>query len=262
MIKEIEAKGETIEVAIQNALNILGCDRDDVSVEVINKPKSGFLGFGKEPARVMVRFETSPADKAKDFLSGLLIRFGVSAHIEARTDEKEKVIHLELSGDNMGAIIGRRGDTLDALQYLTSIVTNREEDNRWRVTVDTENYRAKREASLISLANKTAQRALKYKKGVALEAMNPHERRIIHSALQDVEGVTTYSTGNEPNRKVIIAPADLPRRTGGRTDDRKTGGNRSGGNNNNRRRNNNNRKPSGGNRSGANGTSVEITHDN
>ncbi|MEA4921647.1 MAG: RNA-binding cell elongation regulator Jag/EloR, partial [Clostridiaceae bacterium] len=130
--------------------------------------------------------------------------------IDATENSEEKIINLELSGENMGAIIGRRGDTLDAFQYLTSIVTNKGEEERWRVTVDTENYRQKREAALVALANKTAQKALKYKKGVALEPMNPHERRIIHSALQDVEGVTTYSTGSEPNRKVIVAPADMP----------------------------------------------------
>lgn len=209
MIKVIESKGDTIDTAIQNALNILGCDRDDVSVEVVSKPKSGFFGFGKEPALVKVTYETSPAGKAKDFLEGLLIRFGTPAHIDATENSEEKTIHLELSGENMGAIIGRRGDTLDAFQYLTSIVTNKGEEERWRVTVDTENYRQKREAALVALANKTAQKALKYKKGVALEPMNPHERRIIHSALQDVEGVTTYSTGSEPNRKVIIAPSDM-----------------------------------------------------
>lgn len=210
MIKVIEAKGDTIDAAIQSALATLGCDRDAVSVEVVRKPKSGFLGFGKEPAVVRVTCQTSPAGKARDFLEGLLIRFGTPAHIEVTENEEEKTIHLELSGENMGAIIGRRGDTLDAFQYLTSIVTNKDEEERWRVTVDTENYRAKREAALVALANKTAQKALKYKKPVALEPMNPHERRIIHSSLQDVEGVTTYSTGSEPNRKVIIAPVDLP----------------------------------------------------
>jgi len=214
MIKVIEAKGDTIDAAIQNALNILGCDRDEVSVEVVSNPKSGFFGFGKQPAVVKVTFEASPAGKAKDFLEGLLIRFGTPAHIEISENADEKTIHLELSGENMGSIIGRRGDTLDALQYLTSIVTNKDEEDRWRVTVDTENYRAKREASLIALANKTAQKALKYNKSVALEPMNPHERRIIHSALQDTEGVTTYSTGSEPTRKVIIAPTDMPQSRG------------------------------------------------
>ncbi|MGM9639378.1 MAG: RNA-binding cell elongation regulator Jag/EloR [Butyricicoccaceae bacterium] len=249
MIKVIEAKGDTIDAAIQNALASLGCDRDEVSVEVVRKPKSGFLGFGREPAVVKVTYQASPAGKARDFLEGLLIRFGTPAHIEVTEDENEKTIHLELSGENMGAIIGRRGDTLDAFQYLTSIVTNKDEEDRWRVTVDTENYRAKREAALVALANKTAQKALKYKKGVALEPMNPHERRIIHSALQDVEGVTTYSTGSEPNRKVIVAPVDLPQSRGPKKPAGKGG-----------------QKPSGGRRRGpkkppAQGTSIEISNE-
>ena len=256
MIKVIEAKGDTIDSDIQNAFDILGCDRYVVSVEGVNKPKSGFLGFGREPALVRVSFEASPAGKAKDFLAGLLVRFGTPADIQVSENAEEKTIHLELSGSNMGAVIGRRGDTLDAFQYLTSIVANKGEEDRWRVTVDTENYRAKREAALVALANKTAQKALKYKKSVALEPMNPHERRIIHSALQEVEGVTTYSTGNEPNRKVIIAPTDLPaapRRkpgSGGKGGPRKGGGRRQGGRPGPR-------KP----RPAAEGTVVEISHD-
>lgn len=248
MIKVIEAKGDSIDAAILNALKELGCDRDEVSVEVVKKPKSGFFGFGKEPAIVKVTYQASPAGKAKDFLAGLLTRFGTPAHIEVTENEEEKTIHLELSGDNMGAIIGRRGDTLDAFQYLTSIVTNKDEDDRWRVTVDTENYRAKREAALIALANKTAQKALKYKKGVALEPMNPHERRIIHSALQEVEGVTTYSTGSEPNRKVIVAPTDLPQQT---RSSKKPAGKAPGKSGGSRRR--------GGRKPAASGTSIEIT---
>lgn len=248
MNKAIEAKGDTIEAAIQNALSTLGCERDDVSVEVVQNPKSGFLGFGKVQAIVRVEYGASPAGKAKDFLEGLLTRFGTPAHIEVREDAQEKTIHLELSGDNMGAVIGRRGDTLDAFQYLTSIVTNKGEEERWRVTVDTEQYRAKREAALVALANKTALKALKYSKAVALEPMNPHERRIIHSALQEVEGVTTYSTGNEPNRKVIIAPegAQAPRPRGGKGG---KGGSRRGGR----------RRPQS--RPAAEGTTVEISHE-
>ncbi len=222
MIKTIEAKGDTIDAAIQNALAKLGCQRDDVSVEVIAKPKSGFLGLGKEPALVKVTYETSPAGKAKDFLEGLLIRFGVQAHIVVKEDSENKIINMELSGEGIGAVIGRRGDTLDAFQYLTSIITNKDEDDRWRVVVDAENYRQKREGALVSLAHKTAQKALKYNKSVALEPMNPQERRIIHSTLQDTAGVTTCSVGNEPNRKVIVSPAGMsPAKQG----ERKEGGN-------------------------------------
>ena len=209
MLKMIETKGDSIDEAVQKALSELGRERDDVSVEVVQKPKSGFLGIGREPAIVRVSYDASPAAAARDFLSGLLVRFGAPADIRIDEDETERVIRIELSGDNMGAVIGRRGETLDAIQYLTSIVANREEDERWRITVDTENYRSKREAALQALAEKTAQKALKYKKPVALEPMNPHERRIIHSALQDFKGVTTYSTGSEPNRRVIVSPVGM-----------------------------------------------------
>ncbi|ODU55196.1 MAG: hypothetical protein ABT01_06770 [Clostridium sp. SCN 57-10] len=206
MTKYIETKADTIDAAVEKALAELGCSRDEVSVEVLEQPKTGFLGIGSKPALVRVEYVSSPAGVARDFIEGLLVRFGVSAQMEVREDPAEKVIRVDLSGDNMGVIIGRRGDTLDAIQYLATIVTNREEDERWRVVVDTEGYRAKREAALCALAEKTAQKALKYKKPVALDPMNPHERRIVHSALQEFAGVTTYSTGTEPNRRVIVSP--------------------------------------------------------
>ncbi len=208
-MKYIEAKGDTLDAAIESALQQLGMTRDQVSVEVLQKPKAGFLGIGKEPAIVRVSYEVSPAGRAVEFLEGLLVRFGTPASIETEEDPAERTIRLNLVGENMNAVIGHHGDTLDAIQYLTNIVTNSKEEPRWRVTVDTENYRAKREESLAALANKTAQKALKYRKPVALEPMNPHERRIIHATLQEVAGVTTYSVGTEPNRKVIVAPEGM-----------------------------------------------------
>ena len=227
MLKTIEVKADSIDEAVKKALVELEAERDDVSVEVVQKPKSGFLGIGREPAIVRVSYETSPADTARSFLSGLLERFGTPAEIRTTVDQEDHIIHIELSGDNMGTVIGRRGDTLDAIQYLTSIVANREEDERWRITVDTENYRKKRETALQALAEKTAQKALKYKKPVALEPMNPHERRIIHSSLQECKGVTTYSTGTEPNRRVIVAPVGMEKR-GAQGGGRKPQGSRGG----------------------------------
>ncbi|MEA5038972.1 MAG: RNA-binding cell elongation regulator Jag/EloR [Clostridiaceae bacterium] len=206
MLKSIEAKGDTIDAAVDNALRQLGMHRDDVSVEVLQTPKSGFFGLGKEPAVVRVSYQNSPAGKAKDFLEGLLFRFGTPAQILIKENFEENTLAVELIGSDMGTVIGRRGETLDAIQYLTGIVVNRTEEERWRVTVDTEGYRAKREDSLEELAKRTAQKALKYKKPVALDPMNPQERRIIHACLQDYAGVTTYSIGTEPNRKVVIAP--------------------------------------------------------
>lgn len=206
MVKSIEAKGDSIDAAVANALAQLGKDRDDVTVEVLEKGKSGFFGIGAQPALVRVSYETSPADKAAEFLQGLLQRFGTPAQVECTADEATDTIKINLIGENMGAVIGRRGDTLDAIQYLTSIVANKNEEKRWHIVLDTENYRAKRQATLEKLAVNTAQKALRYRRSIALEPMNPHERRIIHAALQEFEGVSTHSVGAEPNRKVIVAP--------------------------------------------------------
>ena len=221
MKKIIETKGNTIEEAVENALLLLGCDRDDVSVEVLEQPKSGFLGFGRQKALVKVEYETTPTAKAKEFAEGILYRFGTPCNVKVSEDLGKKVINMELSGDNMNVVIGRRGETLDAIQYLTTIVANREEEEHWRVVIDAENYRSRREDSLESLAKKMADKAVKYKKAVALDAMPANERRVIHATLQDYAGVTTHSTGSEPNRKVVIVPdgvsAAAPTQGGGKS---------------------------------------------
>lgn len=209
--KMIEVKGDTIDAAIEKALDILGLQREDVEVEVLKNPKSGFLGIGKEPALVRVQYTASPSGKAKAFLEDFLEKFGTPATITMNEDAETKTLNIQLSGNNMGVLIGRRGDTLDAIQYLTGIVANRDEEHRWRVNIDSENYREKRAGTLEALAEKTAQRALKYKKPVALEPMTAHERRIIHTALQGNEAISTYSTGSDPSRRVIISPADYVR---------------------------------------------------
>lgn len=204
MVKSVEAKGESIDAAVANALAQLGKERDDVTVEVLEKGKNGFFGIGAQPAVVRVSYETSPADTAIDFLEGLLTRFGVEAQVECSVCPEEETIRLNLVGQNMGSVIGRRGDTLDAIQYLTNIVANKNEEKRWHLVLDTENYRAKREESLIKLANRMATRARKTGRRVALEPMNPYERRVLHSALQDNPYVTTHSEGEEPYRRVVI----------------------------------------------------------
>lgn len=221
MTKSLEATGNTIDEAIQNALSKLGLDRDDVSVEVVKQPKSGFLGLGKQLAVVKVEYTSSPTDRAKEFAEGLLQKFGTPCNIKVKEDLKNKNIVMELSGENLNAVIGRRGETLDAVQYLTTIIANRGEEDHWRVMIDAEGYRSRREDSLESLAKKMAEKAKKYKRPVALDAMPAHERRVIHSALQDEEGVSTYSTGSEPNRKVVIVPEGAttkqPMQSGGRS---------------------------------------------
>ncbi|MGN1074662.1 MAG: RNA-binding cell elongation regulator Jag/EloR [Eubacteriales bacterium] len=215
MVKRVEASGKSTEDAIRAALAELGCRREDVEIEELVKPRSGFFGIGAVEAKVAVTYKVKPVEVARTFLAGLLERMGVDAEIVEV--ECEDGIALDIRGDNMGVVIGRRGDTLDALQYITSIVVNRGSEEHIKVTIDTENYRAKREESLAALANKVAGRVLKYKKSVTLEPMSAYERRIIHSTLQNTRGVTTFSTGSEPNRRVVIALANgsrPPRRTG------------------------------------------------
>ena len=240
MIKSLETTGRTEDEAIAAALKELGLERDDVSVTVVERAKSGFLGIGASPAVVRVEYEapdepeteaeaapvveTKAPEKAavtadngefaeiRAFLDGLLKRMGVKADIEiTRRDGKSIVVNL--SGSSMGAVIGRRGETLDAIQHLTNYVINRGSDKHMHICVDAESYRAKREESLVRLAEKMAAKVIKYKRSMALEPMNSYERHIIHAALQDYEGVSTSSTGTEPNRRVVVS-YDRPQNTG------------------------------------------------
>ena len=231
MIKTLEKSGRTEEDAINAALLELGMDRDDVSVEIVERAKSGFLGIGASPARIRVSYEVedevvipeapkaveAPAEpaavvvdesdeyaKIRKFLTGLLERMGVEADIEISARDNGG-INVNLTGNGMGAIIGRRGETLDAIQHLTNYVINRGNDKHTHISVDAECYRSKREESLTRLAEKMAEKAIKYKRSMALEPMNSYERHVIHSALQNYEGVTTSSTGVEPNRRVVVA---------------------------------------------------------
>ncbi len=218
MFKRVEASAKNTEEAIAAALAKLGCARADAVIEELVKPKAGFFGIGSVEARVAVTYTLKPAECGREFLSGVLSRMGIQAEIEARTGE-EGAVELAVRGENMGVVIGRRGDTLDALQYITSIVVNRGREDHVKVTVDTENYRKKREESLENLAKKVAARVLKYKRSVTLEPMSAYERRIIHSTLQGVRGISTFSTGSDPNRRVVVALAGgaKPPRGGPRT---------------------------------------------
>ena len=274
----IDVTGKTEEEAIQSALAQLGMDRDDVSVEILERAKSGFLGMGAKPARVRVTYgpdeapmeeiaapvkpavvekpvkkeepkkpqqpkpvrqqqpkpaqprqakprreenrteEAAPAAPAvalpecsddnavriTAFLTGLLTHMESPAAVKVYEEEKGRY-KVILEGQKLGALIGRRGETLDAIQQLTNYAVNSGSEKRIRVHVDAENYRARREASLESLAMKVAAKVKKYRRSVTLEAMNAYERHVIHAALQDVKGVTTYSVGTEPNRRVVVA---------------------------------------------------------
>ena len=268
----IDVTGKTEEEAISSALAQLGMDRDDVSVEILERAKSGFLGMGAKPARVRVTYgpdeapmeeitapvkpavtekkeeprkeqpkpqqprkeqpkakpqpkreekrpepESRPEEPAVElpecrddnalriagFLTGLLEHMDSPAAVKVYEEEKGRY-KVILEGQKLGALIGRRGETLDAIQQLTNYAVNSGKDKRIRVHVDAENYRARREASLESLAMKVAAKVKKYRRSVTLEAMNAYERHVIHATLQDMENITTHSTGTEPNRRVVI----------------------------------------------------------
>ncbi len=245
MLTTKEFRGKTTDDAIAKALAELGLEREDISVEIIERGKSGFLGIGAAdavvsvsyeapdeepaPAAEPVRTETAPraeekeaepvkeaapkrvrraegaqAEQTEKFLTGLLEHMGVQADIEI-TPRQGGGLDVSLTGSGIGAVIGRRGETLDAIQHLTNYAVNRGSDKRAHISVDAENYRAKREEALVRFAEKMAAKAIKYKRSMALEPMNSYERHVIHAALQDYEGVTTSSTGTEPNRRVVVS---------------------------------------------------------
>ena len=205
MIESIQVTGKTEEEAIASALEKLGMERDSVSVEIVERAKSGFLGLGASPAVVRVSFEKidSQHEKVEKFIRGLLEHMGAEADIQIT--EREKGLNVNLSGENMGVIIGRRGETLDAIQHLANYAVNRGSEKRLYINVDAECYRSKREDSLVHLAEKMAAKVVKYRRSMALEPMNSYERHVIHTALQDYEGVSTSSTGTEPTRRVVVS---------------------------------------------------------
>lgn len=196
--------GKTVDDAIEKALLQLDVVRDDVDVEIIEKGSKGFFSiFGAKQAKVKVMVKKNFVKDAHKFLSDVLNTMGVKAEISI--NEVKDTLHIELIGDGMGILIGYRGETLDALQYLVSLAINKGIDDGYkRVVLDTEGYRKKREETLLRLSDKLAKRVKLYGKTVKLEPMNPYERRIIHSRLQNNPYVKTYSEGEEPYRRVII----------------------------------------------------------
>jgi len=206
MIKSIEKSAKTVEEAIQAALDELGLTRDDVSVEIIEQAKSGFLGLKSTPAIVRVIYEVKEnrAQKIENFLTGLLARMDVEASIEVSESDDEDAINVTLTGKEPGALIGRRGETLDAIQHLTNYAINRGAAGRVRISLDAENYRARRNETLENLAVRTAGKVLKYRRNMTLDPMNAYERHVIHSALQNYDNISTYSVGSEPNRRIVV----------------------------------------------------------
>ncbi len=266
MLKYIEVTGKTEDEAVAKGLAQLGLERDDVSLEILERGRTGFLGIGSVPAKVKLTYEApdapavtpepepipippveevkpqpkpqakpKPAPRAEaqsqtvppqaaapaperaqapaadddvaaaivKFQTGLFEHMGVAATpVVTRDGDTYQVV---LEGENMGALIGHRGETLDAIQQLTGYAVNKGRSRRVRIHVDAEGYRARREESLNRLARKTAGKVVKYRRNITLEAMNAYERHVIHTALQDYPGVTTYSTGTEPNRRTVVA---------------------------------------------------------
>ena len=210
-LKETEKTAKSVNEAIAEAMQELKAESEnDVNIEILDEGTKGFLGLGSKDARVKVSYKDINAAMAKQFLKSIFDAMKLEVNIDAKTDDEG--VKINLSGENMGIIIGKRGDTLDNLQYLTSLIINHEHGDYTKVVLDTENYREKRAEALVALAHRLAEKVARSGKKYSLEPMNPYERRIIHSALQDNDKVTTFSVGSDPFRKVVIAPKNQPER--------------------------------------------------
>lgn len=201
----IEITAKTVDEAITEALIKLGTTSDNVEIEVIEKESSGFLGlFNNKPARIKARCKYTADRAARNFLTQVFDAMNIDAEIDLVYDELENTLDINLSGKDMGVLIGKRGQTLDSLQYLVSLVVNKNSETYLKVKLDTENYRERRKETLENLAKNIAYKVKRTKKAVSLEPMNPYERRIIHSALQNDKFVETHSEGEEPYRRVVV----------------------------------------------------------
>ena len=200
----IEISAKTVNDAITEACQKLTVTSDKLEYEVVEEGSSGFLGIGSKPAIIKARVKCSIEDKAKDFLKEVFEAMNLAVVVDVKYDEADNSMDIDLSGDEMGVLIGKRGQTLDSLQYLVSLVVNKDAENYIRVKVDTENYRQRRKDTLENLAKNISYKVKRTKRPVSLEPMNPYERRIIHSALQNDKYVTTHSEGEEPYRHVVV----------------------------------------------------------
>jgi len=201
----MERQANTVEEAKAEALRIMEVTEDQVIITVLDEgSKGGFLGIGKRAAKVRVEMKPDPVDAVKDFLREITLAMGLSVSIEA--NKKERHLYVNLTGDNMGILIGKRGQTLDALQYITNLAVGRHGDLQMSVVIDTENYRKRRRDTLESLARTIARKVKDKRQNVKLEPMTRFERHVIHTVLQYDRQVRTYSEGNEPYRHVVVAP--------------------------------------------------------
>lgn len=209
----IEVSAKTVSDAITEACQKLGVTSDKLDYQVVEEGSSGFLGIGAKPAVIKAAVKKSSVEEvARVFLNDVFQAMNMEVAIDIKYNEEEKSMDIELSGNEMGVLIGKRGQTLDSLQYLTNRVANKMQDGYVRVKLDTEDYRRRRKETLENLAKNIASKVKRTRRTVALEPMNPYERRIIHSALQSDPAVSTHSEGEEPYRKVVVT---LARRSGG-----------------------------------------------
>ncbi|MCL2461476.1 MAG: protein jag [Defluviitaleaceae bacterium] len=204
MTDSVEKTGRNVDEAVNEALKVLKADKEDVEVTILEPGSKGILGIGAKPAKVLVKIVFDPEKVAKNFLRQVAAAMGLS--LSVTTTLKERQLSIDMAGENVGALIGKRGQTLDSLQYLVNLVVNKGNVPYIGVTLDTENYRQRRKETLESLALNLAKKVKATRKSVVLEPMNPYERRIIHAALQGNRYVTTYSEGDEPFRNVVISP--------------------------------------------------------
>ena len=203
-MQEVIATAKTAEEAIEQGLKELNKEREQVQIEILETPVKGLFGiFGQKDARVRLTINDDPAQKVKEFLEQILEKMGLTGTVEATVVDTR--VEAEVSGENMGMIIGRRGETLDAIQQMAQLFLNKETDQFYKVTVDTESYRKKREEALINLANGLAKKVMRTRKEVVLEPMKSYERRIIHTALQGYQKIRTHSIGEDPNRKLVVS---------------------------------------------------------
>lgn len=203
----VEVSAKTVSDAITEACQKFSVTSDKLEYELVQEGSSGFLGINAKPAiiKAKIKEEEKTIDvKAKDFLSDIFKSMNLAVVIDAKYDDIENTLDIDLSGDEMGVLIGKRGQTLDSLQYLVSLVVNKDVDDYIRVKIDTENYRQRRKETLENLAKNISYKVKRTRRPVSLEPMNPYERRIIHSALQNDKYVTTHSEGEEPYRHVVV----------------------------------------------------------
>jgi spoIIIJ-associated protein len=199
-----EFSAKTVDEALTEASVKLGVPSNELEYEVIEKGSAGFLGIGSKNAVIKVCKRFSAEESVKEFLKSVFQAMDLTVEIVVKVNEEDKLIEVDLKGEDMGILIGKRGQTLDSLQYLTNLAVNKHSENYYKVKVDTEDYRKRRKDTLENLAKNIAYKVKRTKRAVALEPMNPFERRVIHSALQNDRFVTTHSEGDEPYRHVVV----------------------------------------------------------